>query len=89
MRQRHIVNENRSRDPETWDSIRRIIDHLDIEGISGDETDTPPGAQPKVVRCMALPWLNPVISELFDCVESYNSALHEERMTMHTGNSSL
>jgi hypothetical protein len=38
---------------------------------------------------VALPWLSPFISELFDCVESYNTALHEERMTVHTGNSSL
>ncbi|KAF9239240.1 hypothetical protein BU15DRAFT_62010 [Melanogaster broomeanus] len=44
---------------------------------------------PKVVRHVALLWLSPVISELFDCVESYNTALHKEHMTVHTGNSSL
>ncbi|KAF8834053.1 hypothetical protein BDN67DRAFT_1016910 [Paxillus ammoniavirescens] len=76
-------------DPGTWDDIRRIIDRLDIEGISGNKTDTALGAQPKVVRRVVLPWLSPFISELFDCVESYNTALHEERMTVHTGNSSL
>ncbi|KAF9231790.1 hypothetical protein BU15DRAFT_21090, partial [Melanogaster broomeanus] len=88
-RRRRIIGEHCPSDPDTWDSIRRIVDRLDIEGISGDETDTEPGAQPKVVRRVALPWLSPVISELFDCVESYNTALHEERMTVHTGNSSL
>ncbi|KIK82126.1 hypothetical protein PAXRUDRAFT_14891 [Paxillus rubicundulus Ve08.2h10] len=89
VQQRRIIDENHSRDPDTWDDIRRIIDHLDIEGISGNKTDTAPGTQPKVVRHMVLPWLSPFISELFDCVESYNTALHEERMTVHTGNSSL
>ncbi|KIJ11056.1 hypothetical protein PAXINDRAFT_16017 [Paxillus involutus ATCC 200175] len=88
-RRRRIIDENRSRDPDTWDDIRWIIDRLDIEGISGDETDTAPGTQPKVVRRVALPWLSPFILELFDCVESYNTALHKERMTVHTGNSSL
>ncbi|KIJ10605.1 hypothetical protein PAXINDRAFT_16440 [Paxillus involutus ATCC 200175] len=88
-RRRRIIDENHSRDPDTWDDIRRIIDRLNIEGISGDETDTAPGTQPKVVRRVVLPWLSPFILELFDCVESYNTALHEERMTMHTGNSSL
>ncbi|KIK76586.1 hypothetical protein PAXRUDRAFT_18090 [Paxillus rubicundulus Ve08.2h10] len=88
-RQRRIIDENCSRDPDTWDDIRQIIDCLDIEGISGNETDTAPGTQPKVIRRMVLPWLSPFISELFDCVESYNTALHEECMTVHTGNSSL
>ncbi|KAF8833118.1 hypothetical protein BDN67DRAFT_1017930 [Paxillus ammoniavirescens] len=88
-RRRRIIDENCSRDPGTWDDIRRIIDGLDIEGISGDETDTALGAQTKVIRHVVLPWLSPFISELFDCVESYNTALHEECMTVHTGNSSL
>ncbi|KAG2352804.1 hypothetical protein BDR07DRAFT_1497591 [Suillus spraguei] len=73
----------------TWDTIGRIINRLDVNGVSGDETDTPIGATPKVVRRVGLPWLNPDVTQLLHAVESYAAATHEENMTIPIGNSSL
>lgn len=81
--------QNRHRNPDTWDTIGRIIDRLDVDGVSGDETDTPIGAIPKVVRRVGLPWLNPDITQLLHAVETYAPATHEENMTIPIGNSSL
>ncbi|KAG1784530.1 uncharacterized protein HD556DRAFT_1451686 [Suillus plorans] len=39
-RHRKIIDQNRHRNPQSWDTIRRIIDWLDVDGMSGDETDT-------------------------------------------------
>lgn len=88
-RRRKIVEQNRHRNPETWDTIRRIIDRLDVDGMSGDETDTPLGAKPKTVRRVALPWISPVITGLLHAVESYAPATYEENMSVPVGNSSL
>jgi hypothetical protein len=72
-----------------WDTIRRIIDRLDVDGMSGDETDTPIGAKPKIVRRVALPWISPEISDLLHAVESYAPATYEENMSVAVGNTSL
>ncbi|KAI9455309.1 hypothetical protein HD554DRAFT_2178513 [Boletus coccyginus] len=88
-RRKKIVLENRSRDPETWDAIHKIIIQLDVEGMSGDETDSSPKFTPKVLRRLELPWINPAVSQLFRAVESYESALRQENMTEQIGNSSL
>ncbi|KAG1874139.1 hypothetical protein C8R48DRAFT_669745 [Suillus tomentosus] len=84
-----IVAQNRHRSPDTWDTIEHIINRLDVDGVSGDETDTPIGVTPKVVRRVDLPWLNPDITQLLHAVESYAPATHEENMTIPIGNSSL
>ncbi|KAG1853457.1 hypothetical protein DFJ58DRAFT_841640 [Suillus subalutaceus] len=86
---RKIVAQNRHRNPDIWDTIGRIIDRLDVDGVSGDETDTPIGAIPKVVRRVGRPWLNPDITQLLHVVETYAPATHEENMTTPIGNSSL
>ncbi|KAG2095104.1 uncharacterized protein F5147DRAFT_778799 [Suillus discolor] len=84
-----IVAQNRHRSPDTWDTIEHIINRLDVDGVSGDETDTPIGATPKVVRRVNFPWLNPDITHLLHAVESYAPATHKENMTIPIGNSSL
>lgn len=88
-RRRTIAEQNRQRNPQMWDTIRRIIDQLDVDGMSGDETDTPVGAKPKVVRRIALPWISPTITDLLHAVESYAPATYEENMTIPVGNTSL
>ncbi|KAG2094399.1 uncharacterized protein F5147DRAFT_779002 [Suillus discolor] len=88
-RRRKIAEQNRQRNPQMWDTIRRIIDRLDVDGMSGDETDTPVGAKPKVVRRVALPWISPAITDLLHAVESYAPATYEENMTIPVGNTSL
>ncbi|KAG1868915.1 hypothetical protein C8R48DRAFT_671469 [Suillus tomentosus] len=80
-RRQKIVEQNRHRNTDIWDMIKRIIDRLDVEGMSGDETDTAPGVTPKVV--------SPDITQLLHAVESYAPATHEENMTVPIGNSSL
>lgn len=72
-----------------WDAIHKIITQLNVEGMSGDETDSPPRFTPKVLRCLELPWVNPAVSQLFKADESYELALHQENMTEQIGNSSL
>jgi hypothetical protein len=57
-RRRKIIEQNHHRNPQTWDTIRRIINRLDADGMSGDETETPLGANPKKVRRVALPWIS-------------------------------
>lgn len=57
--------------------------------MSGDETDSPPGIYPKVLRRIEIPWLSPSISQLLHAVESYEPSLREENMRSHIGNSSL
>ncbi|KAG2094042.1 uncharacterized protein F5147DRAFT_779138 [Suillus discolor] len=84
-----IVAQNRHRNPDTWDTIKHIINWLDVDGVSGDETDMPIGVTPKVIRRVGLPWLNPDITHLLHAVESYAPATHEENMTIPIGNSSL
>ncbi|KIK74227.1 hypothetical protein PAXRUDRAFT_20089 [Paxillus rubicundulus Ve08.2h10] len=68
-----IAVQNRSRDPKKWDVIQKITQQLDIKGMSGDEIDYVLGTN-KVVRCIELPWISPVISNLFKSVKSYQSA---------------
>ncbi|KIK99309.1 hypothetical protein PAXRUDRAFT_132397, partial [Paxillus rubicundulus Ve08.2h10] len=87
-RQIKITVQNQSQDPKKWDVIQKITQWLDIEGMSGDETDYILGTK-KVVRCIELPWISPVISNLFKSVESYQSAFREENMLEKVGNTSL
>ena len=68
-RRKKIASRNRSRDPEKWDAVHKIIDTLGVEGMSGDETDCPPAAKPKALRRLELPWINPGISRLFQSVD--------------------
>ncbi|KAI9573727.1 hypothetical protein HD554DRAFT_2035461 [Boletus coccyginus] len=77
---------NHSQDPETWDAIRKIIDKLGVEGMSGDETDCPPASKPRVLWCLELPWINPAIFRLFLSVETYESAHRIENMLEQVGN---
>jgi len=66
-----------------------VIEQLNIDGMSEDETDTPPGVIPKVTRRVGLPWLSPDITQLLHAVESFTPATYEENMTVPIGNSSL
>ncbi|KAG2744787.1 hypothetical protein P692DRAFT_20670034, partial [Suillus brevipes Sb2] len=88
-RRRKIIEQNHHRNPQTWDTIRRIINRLDADGMSGDETETPLGANPKKVRRVALPWISPEITGLLHAVESYAPAIYEENMSVPIGNASL
>jgi hypothetical protein len=88
-RRRKIVEQNRHRNPQNWDTIKRIIDRLDVDGMSGDETDTAIGVKPKIVRRVALPWISPAITNLLHAVESYAPATYEENMSIPVGNTSL
>ncbi|KAI9567123.1 hypothetical protein HD554DRAFT_2270715 [Boletus coccyginus] len=88
-RRKRIVTENCFRDPETWDTITKIIAMLDVEGMSGDETDSPPTWKPKGLRRLELTWLSPSISLLFRSVESYEPAVRIENMREQIGNSSF
>ena len=88
-RRRKIAEKNRHRDPDTWDTIKRIINRLDVDGMSGDETDTPLGVNPKIVRRVALPWISTTITDLLHAVESYAPATYEENMSVPIGNTSL
>ena len=89
MRCRRIIQENHFHDPENWDAISRIIDHLSIEGMSGDETDTPTGVYPKTVRQVEILWISPCILQLFQAVNSYEPALQEGNMHSCLGNTLL
>ncbi|KAG0692290.1 hypothetical protein DFH29DRAFT_1008929 [Suillus ampliporus] len=88
-RRRKIAEQNRHRNPQMWDTIRRIIDQLDVDGMSGDETDTSIGAKPKIVRHIALPWISPEITDLLHAVESYTPVTYEENMSVAVGNTLL
>jgi hypothetical protein len=83
------VTENHFRDPETWGAVAKIIARLDVEGMSGDETDSLPTWKPKGLRRLELTWLNPSISLLFRSVESYEPAVRTENMWEQIGNSSF
>ncbi|KAG1888583.1 hypothetical protein F4604DRAFT_1915587 [Suillus subluteus] len=89
QRRRKIVEQNRHRNPDTWDTIMCVIDRLDIDGMSGDETDSPPGVIPKVTRRVGLPWVSPDITRLLHAMESFTPATYEENMTVPIGKSSL
>lgn len=69
--------------------IRRIIDRLDVDGMSRDETDTPLNPTPKIMRHVALPWISPAITDLLHAIESYIPTVYEENMSVPVGNSSL
>ena len=75
--------------PENWDAISRIIDCLGVEGMSGDETDTPTEVYPKIVRQVEILWISPHISQLFQAVNSYEPALQEGNMCSRLGNAPL
>ena len=60
-----------------------------MEGMSGDETDTPTGVYPKTVRQVEILWISPHISQLFQAVNSYEPALQEGNMRSHLGNTLL
>ncbi|KAH7917307.1 hypothetical protein BV22DRAFT_1135521 [Leucogyrophana mollusca] len=84
-----IIEENRHRDPQLWDSVEDVLTALGSGGMSGDETDTTPDTRPKRLRRVALPWINSDISELFNAVESYEAANRTERLTVPVGNQSF
>ncbi|KAG1860039.1 hypothetical protein F4604DRAFT_1930349 [Suillus subluteus] len=86
---RKIVEQNRHHNPQNWDMIKHIIDWLDVDGMSGDETDTAIGVKLKIVRCVALPWISPAITDLLHMVESYAPTTYEENMSVPIGNTSL
>ncbi|KAG1743274.1 uncharacterized protein EDB91DRAFT_1247355 [Suillus paluster] len=77
-----IAEQNCHHNPQTWDTIKRIIDRLDVDGMSEDETDTAIGAKLKIVRHVALPWISPAITDLLHTVESYVSATYKENMSV-------
>ncbi|KAG6372577.1 hypothetical protein JVT61DRAFT_7690 [Boletus reticuloceps] len=86
IRRRRIAQQNRFRKPETWEEVSKVIDRLGVEGMSGDETDSPPGVYPKAVRRIETPWINSRISQLLQAVDSYESSLREENMLSPLGN---
>lgn len=88
-RRQKIVSQNRARDPERWDSIHKMIGRLGVEGMSGDESDSPPVSKPKTLRRIELPWIDLSISHLFKSLETYESAVRQENMLEQIGNSSL
>jgi hypothetical protein len=74
-----IAQLNRDSDPETWSRIKKVLDVLDIDGMSSDESE---GELPrprrsdrdlKKVRRVAIQWLNPQFSELWASVETYDN----------------
>lgn len=67
----------------------KIIARLDVKGMSGDETDSPPTWKSKGLRRLELTWLNPSISFLFRSVKSYEPAIRTENMREQIGNSSF
>ncbi|KAH7917484.1 hypothetical protein BV22DRAFT_1135370 [Leucogyrophana mollusca] len=85
QRRKRIVKENRHKDPQVWDRVDAILTRLDVDGMSGDETDSPPQG-PKKVRRMALFWRSDELSELFDAVESYSETFRAECMKVAVGN---
>ncbi|KAH7903855.1 hypothetical protein BJ138DRAFT_1119983 [Hygrophoropsis aurantiaca] len=87
-RRKRIIKENQSRDPQAWGQVQTILMYLGVDGMSGDETDSPPQA-PKKVRRTALFWRNEELSTMFDAVESYNKALRAEQMKAPIGNQAL
>ncbi|KAG6381508.1 hypothetical protein JVT61DRAFT_92 [Boletus reticuloceps] len=88
-RRQRIAQQNHFRDAETWDAVSRVTERLGLEGMSGDETDTPPGVYPKAVRRIEISWINPRISQLFHAVDSYESSIREENMRSRLGNAPL
>ncbi|KAH7906573.1 hypothetical protein BJ138DRAFT_1117447 [Hygrophoropsis aurantiaca] len=84
-RRRRIIQENKNRNPQLWSQIGAIVARLDVDGMSGDETDSPPG-QPKQTRRTALNWRSAELSEMFDAVESYEGAFRAESMKTAKGN---
>ncbi|KAG2339088.1 hypothetical protein BDR05DRAFT_1003630 [Suillus weaverae] len=81
-RREKIIKQNRHHNPQSWDMIKRIIDWLDLDGMSGDETNTPPGVKPKIVRHVAIPWISLAITDLLHAVESYTPTVYEENMSV-------
>ena len=88
-RRKKIASQNRSRDPEKWNAIHKIINTFGVEGISGDKTDCPPALKPKALQHLELPWINCGISCLFQSVETYESAHRMKNMLEQIRNSSL
>ncbi|KIK73598.1 hypothetical protein PAXRUDRAFT_20685 [Paxillus rubicundulus Ve08.2h10] len=88
IRQIKIAVQNRSQDPAKWDVIWKITRQLNVKGMIGDETDYILGTK-KVVRCIELPWISLVISNLFKSIKSYQSTFQEENMQEKVGNTSL
>lgn len=86
---RKIAEQIRQHNPQMWDTIRCIINQLDVNGMSRDKTDTPISVHPKVMRCVALLWISSIITNLLHTVEPYTPAMNEENMSIPVGNTSL
>lgn len=54
--------------------------------MSGDETDSPSQSRNKTLRRIALPWINPAITTLFEAVDTYEKAVADECLMSAAGN---
>jgi hypothetical protein len=78
-RRQRIVAENGNTDPELWSQIRKVLNRLDVQGMSSDESDDEYSRAPivnprpqKRLRRVRLQWLNQQITDLFVAVETYD-----------------
>ena len=70
-RRKTIIKRHKEESPQ-WADTLVTLDLLGPAGMSSDETDTEARAQePKRVRRVTLPWVNPAISQLFHAVDTY------------------
>ncbi|KAH7916848.1 hypothetical protein BV22DRAFT_1135982 [Leucogyrophana mollusca] len=76
---RYLADTNYSRDPATWHSVVRVLDRLDVGAFSDDESDSPAGGSVRVVRRVALPWINPALSEMLHAVDTFEDPLSRRR----------
>lgn len=93
-RRERTARENLERDPQVWKGVQTLLTALGPAGMSGDETDhqTPyskPRRRPKKTLRVISPWINKDISDLLQCVDSYEHAVSNECIIAPRGNQPL
>lgn len=74
--------ENDHRSPENWQLAKKVVEHVGLHGMSGEETDEDPGTTPRKreKRFLVRPvkWMNPELQRLFKTIDTYENAIDRE-----------
>ncbi len=88
-REKITTRKSRGGHDETWKGAKDVIEILQADGQSDDQTETEDVYGHRVVRCVRRPWLNSEICSLVAAVDSYSMELKDMLGVRKQGNVGL
>lgn len=83
MIRKRIVDHNKSRDGDNWDLAGRVLDTLDLQGMSGEESDDESSTRNnKKLRNLRLPWIADELRAFKRVIDSYEGAFENQHIVI-------